>query len=92
MHVGNDLDVLGTLEPPYDLIFYDAYVPAPPHLENFERLLADRGVLVTSNLFLGQYAPELPELADGARYREALFEHPWLTTFITSGKALSVRA
>jgi predicted O-methyltransferase YrrM len=89
--VGDDLDVMATLDGAYDLIFYDANVPTPAHLAEFDRLLSDRGAIVTSNLFLGRYAPDLPGLEDGARYRDALFGPQWLTSFV-NGKALTVRA
>lgn len=46
---------------------------------------------MTSNLFLGRYLPDLPELAQGADYRRALLDPArWLTTF-SDLKALSVR-
>jgi len=91
VHVGHDLELLeGFAAASYDLLFYDAAVPTPIHLEAFDRLLAATGVLITSNLFLGQYAPDMPGLADGARYRELLFGGAWQTAFI-GGKALSVR-
>lgn len=88
--VGDDLSILAKLDRSYDLIFYDAAVPTLDHFDHFTRLLADRGVLVTSNLFLGRYAPDLPGLAEGARYREALFESPWLTSFANT-KAITTR-
>ena len=90
VHVGRDLDVLGGLDERYDLIFYDAAVPTPAHLDVFDGLLAADGVLLSSNLFLGQYAPDMPGLEEGARYRELLFGGAWQTAFI-GGKALSVR-
>jgi predicted O-methyltransferase YrrM len=91
VHEGGDVDVLaGFGNAIYDLVFYDAAVPTPAHLEAFDRLLAPDGVLISSNLFLGQYAPDMPGLADGARYRELLFGDAWRTAFI-GGKALSVR-
>ena len=94
VHVGTDLDVLAVLAddeaPVFDLVFYDAAVPTPAHLAAFERLLAPDGVLLTSNLFLGQWAPDMPGLSDGAIYREALFGDAWRTGFV-GGKALSVR-
>lgn len=90
MLVGNNLEVLGRIEPGIDFIFYDASVRTPEHLALFESVLSDSGVILTSNLFLGRYAPDLPGLDAGARYREALFGDRWLTAFV-SGKALSVR-
>lgn len=91
IHVGRSPDALAQLDAGYDLVFYDADVPTPPELAAFRSLLRPGGVLVTSNLFLGQYDPSLPGLAEGAQYRRRLFdsEH-WLTAF-AGLKALSVR-
>lgn len=44
--------ILPTLEEPYDLIFYDGYVPQNKLLINFGYLLRKGGLLVTANLFL----------------------------------------
>ena len=89
--VGRDSDVLARLPASsYDLLFYDAAVPTATHLELFDRLLAPTGALLSSNLFLGQWAPDMPGLAEGAQYREALFGAAWTTAFV-GGKALSVR-
>ena len=90
VHVGRDGEVLPRLEPAYGLIVYDADIPSLPLLEQFDRLLAGDGTLITSNLFLGRYIPDDPRLAEGAAYREALFAGPWSTAFV-GGKAVSVR-
>ena len=91
VHVGQSPDILEKLEPGYDLVFYDAYVPTPVELEAFRTLLRPGGLLVTSNLFLGQYDATLPGLEQGARYRQEIFDpEQWLTTFADL-KALSVR-
>ncbi len=91
IHVGRSPDALATFAPGYDLVFYDAHVPTRAELVRFRELLRPGGLLVTSNLFLGQYDPEMPGLEEGARYRERLFDDAeWLTTF-AGLKALSVR-
>jgi predicted O-methyltransferase YrrM len=91
IHVGRSPDALATLAPGYDLVFYDAHVPTLAELARFRELLRPGGLLVTSNLFLGQYDPDMPGLEEGARYREQLFDSDqWLTTF-AGLKALSVR-
>jgi predicted O-methyltransferase YrrM len=91
VHVGEDLDVLATFDDAtFDLAFYDAAVPTPAHLLAFGRVLATDGVLLSSNLFLGQHVPDDPRLPQGAAYREALFGEGWRTAFV-GGKALSVR-
>jgi predicted O-methyltransferase YrrM len=82
--------ILSTLDPPYDLLTYDAAVPTTDDLERFVNLLRRGGVLITSNLFLGQYVPDLPALDSGAAYRDALLsDDRWLTSF-ASEKAVSV--
>ena len=91
IHLGRSPEALRLLEPGYDLLFYDAYVPTPEELSAFRGLLRPGGLLVTSNLFLGQYDAALPGLEKGAEYRRALFDpERWLTTFADL-KALSVR-
>jgi predicted O-methyltransferase YrrM len=91
IHGGRSPDALAQLEGGYDLVFYDADVPTPSELAVFRALLRRGGVLVTSNLFLGQYDPDLPSLAQGAQYRRELFDaEQWLTAF-AGLKALSVR-
>jgi predicted O-methyltransferase YrrM len=90
IHVGRSPAALALLEPGYDVALYDADVPTPPELEAFHRLLRPGGLLVTSNLFLGQYGTR-PGLAQGAEYRRRLLDpKQWLTAF-AGLKALSVR-
>jgi predicted O-methyltransferase YrrM len=85
--------ILPDLPGPYDLIFFDGD-PAESMVDlgHFERLLRAGGLLISANLFLGQYAPELPGLDKTARYRDQITRSErWLTAFIPNGKALSVR-
>lgn len=45
-----------------------------------------------SNLFLGRYMPDAPWLAEVGRYREWLLDdRRWVTSFLSNGKAVSVR-
>lgn len=82
VHVGRDAEVLPTLAGPYDLIVYDADVPGPGHIPQFERLARRGGTLSISNLFLRRYAPDHPHLADGAAFRSAMLDSPnWLCAF-----------
>jgi len=91
LRVGRSPEALAELEPGYDLVFYDAHVPTPKELDAFWKLLRPGGLLVTSNLFLGQYDSKMPGLEQGALYREAIFDPArWLTSFADL-KALSVR-
>ena len=89
--IGDSLQVLPTLTGPYDLIFCDADIGHyPEELPHYRRLLQPGGVLLSANLFLGQYVPELPDLDKAALYRErVLDESQWVTAFVGE-KTLSV--
>ncbi len=91
---GSATDVLPRIEPGYEFIFWDGDPDQSlAALAEFLRLLAPGGTLVTSNLFLAQYAPNLPGLDQAAEYRRRILNHPSLrTAFLPSGLALSVRA
>lgn len=61
---GKAEEVLPTLRPEYDLIFFDGYTPSMKFLLQFERLLKKDGLLITANMFLrdetgGKYMREL---------------------------------
>ena len=79
---------------PFDLIFNDSDLDEyEALLGHFIRLLRPGGLLITSNLFLGQYTDALPEIEQAIAYRRRLVEDTALrTAFTTSGLALSVRA
>ena len=90
---GRGIAVLPRLSGPYDMIFCDGdlaeYVT---DLDHFRRLLRDGGLLVSSNLFLGRYDPNLPGLEQAAAYRLELLSDPHLrTVFLPGGLALSLR-
>lgn len=92
VHVGRLEDVLRELEGPYDFLFHDSNIPGPWELEQYGRLVRPGGLLATSNLFLGQHDPTIPDLARGAEYRELLLnDDRWLTAFTGNWMALSVR-
>ena len=85
--------VLPTLESAYDLAYFDTD-PAESliDLEQFERLLKRGGLLISANLFLGQYAPDLPGLEKTAEYRERILDAArWLSSFLPDGTALSIK-
>jgi len=85
--------ILPDLRGPYDLIFFDGD-PAESvvDLGHFERLLRAGGLLISANLFLGQYAPALRGLDKTATYREQIMRSErWFTAYLRNGKALSVR-
>jgi predicted O-methyltransferase YrrM len=85
--------ILPDLRGPYDLIFFDGD-PAESVLDlgHFERLLRAGGLLISANLFLAQYAPDLPGLDKTAAYREQIMRSErWFTAYLPNGKALSIR-
>jgi predicted O-methyltransferase YrrM len=63
----------------------------PVVLDHARRLLRPGGVLISSNLFLGQYVPDLPDLPQMAEYRRRLLDDErFLTAFAPNGLAISV--
>lgn len=91
VHEGADADVLVALEPTYDLAFYDAFIPGPELVDQMERLLRPGGLLIASNVFLGRYVPDHPDLPRGAAFRARILNSPsWHTSF-ANGKLVAVR-
>ena len=91
--VGLGATVLPTLQGPYDLIYFDTD-PAESlmTLEQSDRLLRHGGLLISANLFLGQYAPDLPGLEQTAEYRLRILDaNRWLTAYLPDGTAISIR-
>jgi len=89
---GQATTILRGLRSPYDLIFCDSDPDDfLEQLDHFLRLLRPRSLLVTSNLFLGQYVSELRGADQMAAYRERILADERLrTTFLPDGLALSV--
>ena len=74
-HQGEFDAVLPTLDPPYDLAFFDGSSPRPSYLDQFRRLLRPRGVLVSANLHFRDH--------DTGAYRKLLFEgDTWMSTYL----------
>ena len=92
IHVGTGAHVLPALEPGYDLVFNDGEpVEFEDDLDEFERLLSPGGMLVSANLFLGQYSVEVDGLEHASVYRERLLdEDKWITAMLQDGLALSI--
>ena len=91
--LGLGASILPSLQDVYDLIYFDTD-PAESliDLEQFERVLNPGGLLVSANLFLGQYAPDLPGLDKTAEYRLRILDSDrWLTAYLSDGTALSIR-
>ena len=81
------------LDASFDLIFNDAELEEYEAMfEEFVRLLRPGGLLITSNLFLAQYADDITGIEHAIAYRERLVDDARLrTAFLPSGLALSVR-
>jgi predicted O-methyltransferase YrrM len=89
---GSGRDVLPKLQGPYDLIFSDGDPEEMPlDLDHFLRLLRRGAVLVSANLFLAQFVPDLTGIPQMAEYRRRILEDKrLLTAMIPGGLALSV--
>jgi predicted O-methyltransferase YrrM len=92
VHVGTGAEVLPRLEPGYDVVFSDGEpVEFETDLDEFERLLRPGGLLISANLFLGQYSSDVEGLEHAATYRLRLLdESRYTTTILSEGLALSV--
>ncbi len=91
---GRAAAVLRGLKGPYDLIYFDGDpAEAIDDLDHFERLIRPGGFLISANLFLGAYDPEIPGLEKTAEYRKRITGGDrWMTAWLpTGGKAFSVR-
>ncbi len=93
VHEGDAAGSVAGLRGPYDLAFVDCDPDAyTALLDALRRLLRPGALLVSSNLFLGQWAPDLPGLEVTAAYRTRILDDgDWRTGFLPGGKALSVR-
>lgn len=83
---GRGRTVLPDLDGPYDLIFSDGDPEEMPFdLEHFLRLLRPGGLLVSANLFLAQFVPDLTGVEQMAEYRQRLLDDERLVTAIVPG-------
>jgi predicted O-methyltransferase YrrM len=89
---GRGGDVLPELDGPYDLIFSDGDPEElPQDLEHFLRLLRPGGSLLSANLFLAQFVPDLTGIDQMAEYRQRLLDNGrLLSTIVPDGLAVSV--
>ena len=82
VHKGEFGRVLHTLDPGYDLAFFDGFTPSPPILAALHGLLRRRGVLVSANLTHG---------GEANAYRDALLDGaPWLTAFVAEDRETAI--
>lgn len=93
VEVGDAIDVVRACEGPYDLVLCDADpVGYADLLDEFLRLLLPGGLLVSANLFLAQFAEDIPGLDELARYRRQVLDDERLeTALVPGGMALSLR-
>src|SRR5712692_10585633 len=82
VHAGDFTDVLPTLEPGYDLAFFDGHTPVPKLHRELHRLLRPRGVLVTANLNHGGTADAVCEAL--------LDQRSWLTAFVDEDRETAI--
>jgi predicted O-methyltransferase YrrM len=82
VHEGEFGDVLPSLEPGYDLAFFDGHTPVPKLHTELHRLLRPRGVLVTANLNHGGTANAVCEALLDAR--------TWLTAFVDEERETAI--
>lgn len=89
---GRATEALARLDGPYDLVFSDINPEdMPAALDHFLLLLRPGGTLVSANLFLAQFVPDLPSIPEMAEYRARLLHDERLrTAFVPGGPAISV--
>jgi predicted O-methyltransferase YrrM len=78
---------------PYDLIYFDTDLAVSLlALDHSERLLRKGGLLISANLFLGQFEPNIPGLEKMAEYRLRILDTArWLTAYMADGVSISIR-
>jgi predicted O-methyltransferase YrrM len=82
VHEGDFADVLPTLDPGYDVAFFDGHTPVPALHDALRRLLRLRGVLITANLNHGGTANAVcAALAD---------PRAWLTAFVDEDRETAI--
>jgi predicted O-methyltransferase YrrM len=75
VHEGDFAKVLPTLDPGYDIAFFDGHTPQPALHKTLHGLLKTGGVLITANLNHGGTADAVREaLFDGNTWRSALLD------------------
>jgi predicted O-methyltransferase YrrM len=82
VHEGDFASTLLTLDPGYDVAFFDGFTPTPPILVELRRVLQQRGLLTSANLTHG---------GEAAAYRDALLDRDaWLTAFVDEDRETAV--
>jgi predicted O-methyltransferase YrrM len=75
VHEGDFAKVLPTLDPGYDIAFFDGHTPQPALHKTLQGLLKIGGVLITANLNHGGTADAVREaLFNGSTWRSALLD------------------
>jgi predicted O-methyltransferase YrrM len=75
VHEGDFATVLPTLDPGYDVAFFDGHTPSPALHKTLRGLLRTGGTLITANLNHGGSADTVRKaLFDGKSWRSALLD------------------
>lgn len=84
VHEGDFATVLRSLDPGYDVAFFDGFTPSRPLLKEMRRLLRARGLLISANLTHAGSEAYLAALQD---------KKAWLTAFTDEERetALSIK-
>lgn len=82
-HTGTAEDIMPTLTPKFDLIFYDGFVPQRKFVFQFYNMLQKGGLLISTNLFLAEES--------GGKYLKMLTDEAIWQTGIIDDTALSVK-
>lgn len=91
--LGEATRVLAALKSRYDLIYFDINPSESlAVLDHSERLIRKGGLLISANLFLGQFAPHISGLDKTAEYRLRILDAArWLTAYMADGTSISIR-
>ena len=82
VHKGDFGRVLRTLDPGYDVAFFDGFTPTPTILAGLRGLLRARGTLISANLTHG---------GEAVAYRDALLDDDaWLTAFVGDDRETAI--
>jgi predicted O-methyltransferase YrrM len=82
VHDGEFGEVLRTLDPGYDVAFFDGFTPTTSLLTEMRRLLRSRGVLISANLTHG---------GEADTYRDRLLAaDEWLTAFVDEDRETAI--
>lgn len=83
VHEGEFGEVLPTLDPGFDIAFFDGFTPTPAILKSLRQILRARGMLISANLTHDGKPVEA--------YRAALLDRKkWLTAFVDADRETAI--